>query len=347
MDTLRLNVNLLRERVPNLTTAARAVGLRPATVSNLTTGKTPIGRAEVRTLAALASLAECSLDELIIRGESFTMLETGIKVVDLFSPIVEGGTAGLVARPGMGQIVVLAEILHVMRKEGYTTLLLRPEGKYPDLDDIAGEVDVSCEKIDEVFEAVKKAGDSKGVIFAADRSHVITNETFLLQERLGEADINYVTTFLLDLKGEAVDEELPYGPLETLLQFDADLASRQIFPALNPLLSTSVLLEGGETDKQHFLLQQRARKVLRRYRELRFFTTSRGVDTIPTAEAETYKRGERLEAYLSQPFYTAAEFTGQPGISVPLKAVLNDVNRILDGTADDRSPEEMKYIGSF
>ncbi len=347
METLRLNVNLLRERVPNLTTAARAVGLRPATVSNLTTGKTPIGRAEVRTLAALASLAECSLDELIIRGESFMMLETGIKVVDLFSPIAEGGTAGLVARPGMGQTVLLAEIFHVKRKDGYTTVLLKPEGEYPVLDDITGEVDLVCENIGDVFEAIKKAEGSKGVILAADRSYVVTNETFQLQEQLGEAGINYVTTLLLDLKGEAVDEELPYGPLEALLQFDADLASRHIFPALNPLSSTSVLLEGGETDKEHLSLQQQARKVLRRYRELRFFTTTRGEDSIPASETETYKRGERLEAYLSQPFYTAADFTGQPGVSVPLATALQDIKGILGGSSDHKNPENMKYIGSL
>ncbi|VTR26894.1 Uncharacterised protein [Actinobacillus pleuropneumoniae] len=68
MDNLKLNVSLLRQRVPNLTSAAKSVGLRPATVSNLCTGKIPVGRAEVRTIAALAALAKCSLDELILRG---------------------------------------------------------------------------------------------------------------------------------------------------------------------------------------------------------------------------------------------------------------------------------------
>ena len=67
-EELQLNVPLLRRRVPNLTTAAREAGLRAATVSNLCTGKIPVGRAEVRTLVALANLAGCSLDELIIRG---------------------------------------------------------------------------------------------------------------------------------------------------------------------------------------------------------------------------------------------------------------------------------------
>jgi diacylglycerol kinase (ATP) len=64
---------------------AKSVGLRAATVSNLCTGKTPIGKAEVGTLVTLAKLAGCSLDELIIHRENIKLIETGIKVIDLFA----------------------------------------------------------------------------------------------------------------------------------------------------------------------------------------------------------------------------------------------------------------------
>ncbi|WP_342720203.1 hypothetical protein [Sediminibacillus albus] len=90
-DDIKLNVDLLRKRVPNLTVAARSAGLRPATVSNLCTGKIPLARAEVQTLVRLASLAECSVDELIIKKGGESMLETGIKTLDLFAPLVRGG----------------------------------------------------------------------------------------------------------------------------------------------------------------------------------------------------------------------------------------------------------------
>ena len=84
MDNIRLNVALLRRKVPNLTTAAKSIGIRPATVSNLCTGKIDLGKAEVRTLVGLASLANCSVDELIIRGEKLNMIETQIKTLDFF-----------------------------------------------------------------------------------------------------------------------------------------------------------------------------------------------------------------------------------------------------------------------
>src|SRR4026207_993251 len=110
-DDLMLNVALLRKRLPNLTVAARSVGLRAATVSDLCTGKIPVGRAEVRTLVGLSLLACCSLDELILRGGVAGMIETGIKVIDLFGPLVRGGTSGFIARPGMGQVVGMAGVL--------------------------------------------------------------------------------------------------------------------------------------------------------------------------------------------------------------------------------------------
>ncbi len=346
LENIRLNVSLLRKRVPNLTSAARSVGLRPATVSNLCTGKIPVGRAEVRTIVALASLAECSLDELIIRGEKIDMIETGIKALDLFAPLAKGGTVGLVARPGMGQLVILAETFHRLKKEGHTTLLLKPEGDHPEVNDILEYFDHVTNSIDETYEKIASLG-KKDILFSADRSHVLTGELHDLQERLQGIGIENVTTFLVDLKGEAVDEDLPYGPLETLWQFDMDLTTRHKFPAINPLYSTSSVLEGAHLDQHHLTIQQRAQKLLRRYRELRAFVNVKGIEAVPDAEMQTYKRGERLEAYLTQPFYVAEPFTGKKGETVSLKDTLNDVQKILDGSADSKEVDQLDYIGTL
>jgi len=347
MEKLRLNVSLLRKKVPNLTSAARSVGLRPATVSNLCTGKIPIGRAEVRTLAALAELAQCSLDELVLRGESVEMIETKIKTLDLFAPIVKGGTVGLIARYGMGQLVILAELFHRLKKEGYAVILLQPQDNHPELDDIKDETDVVVNSINEAFEKISDFGATKDIIFTADRSHVLTGEIYNLQEQIQNANIQSVTTFLLDLKGESVDEELPYGPLETLWQFDADLAARHKFPAVNPIYSTSSVLEGASLEQQHLSVQQRAQKLLRRYRELRSLVNVKGLNGIPASELQTYNRGERLEAYLTQPFYVAEAFTGKKGESVELKDALRDVQKILDGEKDTEDLNSLNYIGSL
>ncbi|MHC0036634.1 hypothetical protein [Pseudoneobacillus sp. C159] len=347
MENIRLNVPLLRRKVPNLTSAAKSIGLRPATVSNLCTGKIPVGRAEVRTLVALATLAECSLDELILRGETVEMIETKIKTLDLFAPIAKGGTVGLVARPGMGQLVVLSELFYRLKQEGYFTILLKPEGNYPEISDMLDYVDALVDSIEQAYEKAVSLGGNVDVLFAADRSHVLTGAIYKLQEQFQASHVQSVTTFLLDLKGEAMDEELPYGPLETLWHFDADLTARHRFPAVNPISSTSSVLEGIHLDQNHLSLQLRAQKLLRRYRELRSLANARGLSSIPASEEQTYSRGERLEAYLTQPFYVAEAYTGKKGESVEIKDTLNDVRKILDGGMDSEELKALDYIGKL
>lgn len=348
MEDISLNVPLLRRRIPNLTAAARSVNLRPATVSDLCTGKIPISRAEVRTLFALASLAKCSMDELILRGEKTEMIETGIKVLDLFSPLTKGGTIGLVARPGMGQLVLLAEMFYRLKKNGYTAILLMPEGDPIELKNGMENVEiVILHTIDEVYEEIIKMSNQNEIVFAADMSNVITGEIYNLQERLLNSGIPPLLTFLVDLKGEAVDEELPYGPLETLWRFDAELAARDMFPAINPFYSTSSILEGEHLDQVHFSTQQRAKKLLRRYRELRTLVSIRGVNSLPASEVQTYNRGKRLEAYLTQYFFVAEPYTGKEGKYVSIQDMLADVTKIVDGTLDYTEVSTLQYIGKL
>jgi F-type H+-transporting ATPase subunit beta len=345
VDDFRLNVALLRRKVPNLTTAAKSIGIRPATVSNLCTGKIDLGKAEVRTLVGLATLANCSLDELILRGEKLNMIETQIKTLDFFAPLVKGGTTGLVARPGMGQVVILAELMHRFKKNDVTTVFLLPTTNHPELEGTTELADIVTTTIEETFTTLtSQNGD---VIFITDKSYIVTGEILELQERLVTERVQNITTILVDLSGEVVDEDMPYGPLETLWHLDADLAIRQQFPALHPIYSTSSILEGTDLDQRHFNLRQRAQKLLRRYRELRSVMTVHGLEKIPAGELETYQRGERLEAYFTQPLFVSDDFTGQQGKAVPLALTLQDVESILDGKADQLSVDELRYCGSL
>lgn len=345
MDDIRLNVALLRRKVPNLTTAAKSIGIRPATVSNLCTGKIDLGKAEVRTLVGLATLANCSVDELILRGEKLNLIETQIKTLDFFAPLVKGGTTGIVARPGMGQVVILAELMHRFKGSDYTTVFLLPTKNHPELEGTTELANTVTTTIDETFEALtSQIGD---IIFITDKSYIVSGELFDLQERLVAERIQNITTILVDLSGGVVDEEMPYGPLETLWQLDADLAIRHQFPAVHPIYSTSSILEGIELDQRHFNLRQRTQKLLRRYRELRSVVGLHGIEKIPASEVETYERGERLEAYFTQPLFVAESYTGQQGKVVSMSQTLQDVESILDGKADRLSVEELKYIGSL
>lgn len=342
MNDLRLNVALLRKRVPNLTAAAKAAGIRPATVSNLCTGKIDLGKAEVKTLVGLASLANCKVDELIIRGEKMKMIETKIKTLDFFAPLVKGGTTGIVARPGMGQLVIVAELLHRFKEIDTETIFLAPETTRPELEETIELADHITQSIEETVHKVKQYGEKSFLI--TDKEYIDNGKLFELQEELGGMD---VTTLLVDLSGNVVDDDFPFGPLETLWQLDADLAARHQYPALSPLHSASSLLEDTELDERHFLLRQRTRKILRRYRELRSIVQSHGIERLPQSEHDIYNKGERLEAYFTQPLYVAEELTSQKGESVSLDQTLSDIEAILNGQADRLEITELQFIGAL
>jgi F-type H+/Na+-transporting ATPase subunit beta len=355
-EDIRLNVPLLRRRVPNLTTAAKAVGLRPATVSNLCTGKIPLARTEVRTLVTLATLAGCSLDELVIRGGGTGMMESGIKVLDVFAPLVRGGTIGLVARTNVGQLVLVRELFRRFQQREYVTVFWSPfpVQELTDADTLHKAIKevMECAQftgstLDEVYSQIHAHRDEKDILLVADRRNVLSGGLWTLNDKLAESGWRPITTILLDVTGDSADEDLPYGPLDTLLHFDMSLATRTLYPAIDPVTSTSALLEGSQVELTHITIQQRAKKLLRRYKELRSLVAAWGIDRLSDVDRVTYHRGERLEAFLSQPFYVAEPFTKRKGVSVSLDDALTGTRRILDGVVDDRPVEDFVYVGKL
>jgi F-type H+/Na+-transporting ATPase subunit beta len=346
-ENIRLNVSLLRRRVPNLTSAAKTVGLRPATVSNLCTGKISVGRAEVKTIVTLANLANCTLDELIIQGGKLTMIETGIKPLDLFAPIVQGGTNGFVARSQVGQFVVLAEMTKVLKEKGYQSILLTPDKTYPGLSDLEGFVDAKCHSIDEAYGEVSLIEDKDRILLYVDRSYIVSGKLYELRERFEGESYPEITTVLFDPTGEAVDEEDPFGPLDTLCYFDIDLSTRGMYPAIHPVQSTSILLEDDALDSSHTTINKKAKKLLRRYKEIRVLMNTIGKDKIPEADLNLFQIGERLEAYLSQPFYVAEEFTKTKGQTVQIQQTIQDIQQILQGQYNHLEPKDLTYKGKL
>lgn len=349
LEDLQLNVALLRRRVPNLTQAAKAFGLRPATVSNLCTGKAPLARAEVRTLVALAMLAGCSVDELVLRGGG-GMMESGIKVLDLFAPLVRNGTIGLIARRDMGQLVLVQELFHRYRRREYATVFWSPEksaddGLDQEIQAVTEHAEFTATTMDDIYQWIRAQSGERDILMATDRRTVLSGGLWTLREKLSELGTLPLTTILVDTSGAAMDDEAPYGPLDTAIRFDMNLVSRRVFPAVDPIQSISSLAEGSQLELTQVAVQQRGRKLLRRYQELRALVAAWGLDRLSEGDQVTYQRGERLEAFLSQPFYVAAQWTKIPGVSVSLEDTMTGVRRILDGQTDSWPVEQLRYIG--
>ncbi|MBM7693752.1 F0F1-type ATP synthase beta subunit [Peribacillus deserti] len=241
----------------------------------------------------------------------------------------------------------LVEFFYRLNKEGYQIILSKPEGEHPEINDITDNVDAVVESIEQVNQQITALGENRHVIFTADRSSLLNGGIYELQKQLQHSKVQSIITFLLDLKGESVGKELPFGPLETVWKFDPYLSARHQYPAVNPIHSTSALLINANLGQNHISIQQRARKLLIRYRELCSTVNERGLNSIPASDIETFNRGERLEAYLTQPFYVAEPFTGKKGESVNLQNTLTDVQKILNGETDKEDIEALTYIGSL
>lgn len=342
--SIRLNTSLLRSRVPNLTVAAKNAGLRPATVSNLCTGKIPLGRAEIRTIVLLAKLANCTVDDLIIIDDYSKKIETGIKTIDLFAPLVLNSTIGLIARPGMGQLALLAEVFHRLKNRSFKTVTLTPKQEDPGLKDLLHESDFVASSFEEIAVLLSDEWKNENILLVVDRAHVISGELGDFNQTPQLKEVNSLTTFLMDLSGEAPDDDLPFGPLDTIWQFDAELVAQKYYPAIHPLFSIS---DSYPLDKKQNKLQQDARKVLRRYRELRALYAIRGYEKMNKKEENDYMRGQKLEAYLTQPFFIAEPHTERKGSFVKITALFDDMNKLLTEDLADVEASLLLYKGDL
>ncbi|WP_342720202.1 hypothetical protein [Sediminibacillus albus] len=243
-------------------------------------------------------------------------------------------------------MVVLAEVFHRLKKKGFSTVFLADD-KETSIADVLTESDFYSSNTDEIFDKIKAYQQAGEFILGVDRNLYLSEEFFRLEERINENDFREMTVAIVDTSGEAVDQELPYGPLDTLWDFDMELAAKHAFPAVNPLTSTSTVLEGLLVESSHLEIQQKARKTLRRYKELRFLINNRGPDGISEYDRLDYVRGERLEAYLTQPFFVAENFTRQVGKSVSLATTIKDVKAILQGDTDEMDINLLKFTGEL
>jgi F-type H+-transporting ATPase subunit beta len=139
------------------------------------------------------------------------------------------------------------------------------------------------------------------------------------------------------------------APATTFAHLDATtvlsrgLASKGIYPAVDPLDSTSTMLQPEIVGDEHYNTAQRVKETLQRYKELQDIIAILGLDELSEEDRATVARARKVERYLSQPFFVAEVFTGSPGKYVPLQDAITGFNEILDGKYDDL-PEQSFYL---
>jgi F-type H+-transporting ATPase subunit beta len=168
-----------------------------------------------------------------------------------------------------------------------------------------------------------------------------------LQERITSTKLGSITS--IQAVYVPADDLTDPAPATTFAHLDATtvlsrgLASKGIYPAVDPLDSTSTMLQMSIVGEEHYALAQSIKQTLQRYKELQDIIAILGIDELSEEDRQVVARARKVERFLSQPFFVAEVFTGSPGKYVSLKESIDGFNRILKGELDDL-PEQAFYL---
>ncbi len=131
--------------------------------------------------------------------------------------------------------------------------------------------------------------------------------------------------------------------LDATISLDRAISERGIYPAVDPLASTSRILSPGTVGEDHYDVARGVQRVLQRYRDLQDIIAILGIEELSEEDRLTVARARRIERFLSQPMFVAEQFTGQPGQYVPIAETVRGFKEILDGR-HDTLPEQAFYM---
>lgn len=144
-----------------------------------------------------------------------------------------------------------------------------------------------------------------------------------------------------DMTDPAVSTILSH--LDTSVILSRNQAAKGLYPAVDPILSGSKLLDPHVVGKRHYSVAEGVREHIARYRSLEDIIAMLGLEELSAADKQVVLRARKLERYLTQPFHIMSERTGQPGATVPLEQTVQDCDRFLTGQFDDL-PEDECYM---
>ncbi|MGH3352548.1 MAG: F0F1 ATP synthase subunit beta [Nocardioides sp.] len=326
------------------------------------------------------------------------MFETGIKVIDLLTPYVQGGKIGLFGGAGVGKTVLIQEMIARVAKnhDGVSVFagvgertregndLIEEMGEAGVLDKVAlvfGQMDeppgtrlrvaLSALTMAEYFRDVQnqdvllfidnifrftQAGSEVSTLLGRMPSAVgyqpnLADEMGVLQERITSTRGHSITS--LQAIYVPADDYTDPAPATTFAHLDAttelsrEIASVGIYPAVDPLTSTSRILDPQYIGQDHYDCAVRVKQILQRNKELQDMIAILGVDELSEEDKIIVSRARRIQRFLSQNTYVAKQFTGIEGSTVPVKDTIEAFNKIANGEYDHVAEQAFFMCGGL
>jgi F-type H+/Na+-transporting ATPase subunit beta len=138
-----------------------------------------------------------------------------------------------------------------------------------------------------------------------------------------------------------------FAHLDAFVTLARGIAEKGIYPAVDPLASSSRILDPGIIGERHYRVATRVQRVLQRYKDLQDIIAILGVDELSEEDKLIVGRARKIERFLSQPFFVAEQFTGFPGIYTPLDQTIDSFERLVNGEGDDLPESAFMYVGTL
>jgi F-type H+-transporting ATPase subunit beta len=138
-----------------------------------------------------------------------------------------------------------------------------------------------------------------------------------------------------------------FAHLDATTNLSREIAARGIYPAVDPLESTSRVLDPGIVGEEHYRVARQVQAILQRYKELQDIIAILGMDELSEDDKIAVARARKIERFLSQPFHVAEQFTGFPGRYVPLAETIRGFREIVEGKHDDLPEQAFYMVGTI
>jgi len=325
---------------------------------------------------------------------STQMLPTGIKVIDLLTPYIQGGKIGLFGGAGVGKTVLIQEMIRRVAlnfggtsvfagvgertREGNDLFLEMAEaGVLKDTALVFGQMDeppgtrlrvaLSALTMAEYFRDVQRqdvllfidnifrftqAGSEVSTLLGRMPSAVgyqptLADEMGQLQERITSTRGHSITSMqAIYVPADDITDPAPhtaFAHLDARTVLSRPISQLGIYPAVDPLDSSSRILDPAFIGEEHYRVASRVKEILQKYKDLQDIIAILGIDELSEEDKITVARARRLQRFLSQNMYAAEAFTGQPGSFVPLEETLESFDAICKGEYDD-VPEQAFFM---
>ena len=290
-------------------------------------------------------------------------LETGIKVIDLLCPYAKGGKIGLFGGAGVGKTVLIQELIHNIAKEhggksvespgarmrvGLTGLTMAEYFRDVEHQDV-------LLFIDNIFRFTQAGSEVSALLgrvpSAVGYQPTLATEMGQLQERITSTKDGSITSVqAIYVPADDLTDPAPattFSHLDAKTVLDRDIAALGIYPAVDPLESSSRILDPLVVGEKHYKVARGVQNILQRYKDLQDIIAILGMDELSEEDKKVVNRARRVRNFLSQPFNVAEVFSGIPGKYVPLEDTIRSFERLLAGEFDDLPEQAFMFVGTI